>query len=144
MHPGDAEHGVVDTVALEAAVTEDLPCLHAGEDVLDRSMEQLARSAGLVSLAHTAYHLMCLEAARTMPLVRLPATQWLDGLGGGPEGERLVNAALKVCAVTAGDDAQIILTTPQVLPASTAGLIVTEHESTRPLIPHARPESEEL
>ncbi|MEU7205536.1 hypothetical protein [Streptomyces sp. NPDC045470] len=112
--------------------------------MLDRSMEQLARSAGLVSLAHTAYHLMCLEAARTMPLVRLPATQWLDGLGGGPEGERLVNAALKVCAVTAGDDAQIILTTPQVLPASTAGLIVTEHESTRPLIPHARPESEEL
>ncbi|MDQ8705132.1 hypothetical protein RCO28_21925 [Streptomyces sp. LHD-70] len=113
----------------------------------NRSMKQLARSAGLVSLAHTAYHLMCLEAARTMPLVRLPATQWLDapfdGLGGGPEGDRLANAALKVCAATAGDDAQIILTTPQVLPASTTGLLVTEHESTRPLIPHARPESEE-
>ncbi|MFC9706057.1 hypothetical protein ACFTWD_35820 [Streptomyces sp. NPDC056943] len=30
-----------------------------------RSLKQLARSAGLVSLAHTAYHLMCLEAART-------------------------------------------------------------------------------
>ncbi|QQC92678.1 hypothetical protein [Streptomyces alfalfae] len=44
----------------------------------NRSMKQLARSAGLVSLAHTAYHLMCLEAARTMPLVRLPAIQWLD------------------------------------------------------------------
>ena len=62
----------------------------------NRSMKQLARSAGLVSLAHTTYHLTCLEAARTMPLVRLPATQWLDapfdGLGGGPEGERLVNA----------------------------------------------------
>ncbi|OKI03405.1 hypothetical protein A6A06_39365 [Streptomyces sp. CB02923] len=113
----------------------------------NRSMKQLARSAGLVSLAHTAYHLMCLEAARTMPLVRLPATQWLDapfdGLGGGAEGERLVDAALKVCAATAGDNAQIILTTPQVLPASTTELLVTEHGSTRPLIPHARPESEE-
>ncbi|MFD6362795.1 RING finger protein [Streptomyces roseolus] len=113
----------------------------------NRSLKQLARSAGLVSLAHTAYHLMCLEAARTMPLVRLPATQWLDapfdGLGGGPEGEHLVNAALQVCAATAGDDAQIILTTPQALPASTIGLLVTEHDSTRPLIPHARAESEE-
>ena len=35
MHPGDAEHGVVDAVAFEAAVAEDLPGLHAGEDVLD-------------------------------------------------------------------------------------------------------------
>ncbi len=32
---GDAEHGVVDAVALEAAVAEDLPALHAGEGVLD-------------------------------------------------------------------------------------------------------------
>jgi hypothetical protein len=32
VHPGDAEHGVVDAVALEAAVAEDLPGLHAGED----------------------------------------------------------------------------------------------------------------
>ncbi len=32
---GDAEHGVVDAVALEAAVTEDLPGFHAGEDMLD-------------------------------------------------------------------------------------------------------------
>ncbi|MFC9706058.1 hypothetical protein ACFTWD_35825 [Streptomyces sp. NPDC056943] len=82
-----------------------------------------------------------------MPLVRLPATQWLDapfdGLGSGPEGERLVHAALKVCAATAGGDAQIILTTPQALPASKAGLLVTEHDSTRPLIPHARPENRE-
>ncbi|MEU7295200.1 hypothetical protein AB0A76_18600 [Streptomyces exfoliatus] len=112
----------------------------------NRTLKQLARSAGLVSLAHTAYHLMCLEAARTMPLVRLPATQWLDapfdGLGGGPEGERLVASAMKVCAATAGDDAQIILTTPQALPAQ-AGLLATEHDSTHPLIPHARPESEE-
>jgi hypothetical protein len=32
---GDAEHGVVDAVALEAAVAEDLPGLNAGEGVLD-------------------------------------------------------------------------------------------------------------
>jgi hypothetical protein len=32
---GDAEHGVVDTVAFQAAVAKDLPALHAGEDVLD-------------------------------------------------------------------------------------------------------------
>jgi hypothetical protein len=31
----DAEHGVVDTVAFEPAVAQDLPGLHAGEDVLD-------------------------------------------------------------------------------------------------------------
>jgi hypothetical protein len=35
VHPGDAEHGLVDAVAFEAAVTEDLPGLHAGEGVLD-------------------------------------------------------------------------------------------------------------
>ncbi|GGU54581.1 hypothetical protein GCM10010498_09900 [Streptomyces cavourensis] len=35
MHPCDAEHGVADSVAFEAAVAEDLPRLHAGEDVLD-------------------------------------------------------------------------------------------------------------
>lgn len=32
---GDSEHGVVDAIASEAAVAEDLPGLHAGEDVLD-------------------------------------------------------------------------------------------------------------
>src|SRR5690349_2132653 len=32
---GDAEHGVVNTVAFQAAVAEDLPVLHAGEGVLD-------------------------------------------------------------------------------------------------------------
>lgn len=35
VHPGDTEHSVVDAVAFEAAVAEDLPGLHAGEDVLD-------------------------------------------------------------------------------------------------------------
>jgi hypothetical protein len=32
---GNSAHGVVDTVALQAAVAKDLPALHAGEDVLD-------------------------------------------------------------------------------------------------------------
>ena len=32
---GDPEHGVVDAVALQPAVAEDLPALHPGEDVLD-------------------------------------------------------------------------------------------------------------
>ncbi len=35
VHVGDAAGGPVDTVALEAAVAEDLPVLHAREDVLD-------------------------------------------------------------------------------------------------------------
>lgn len=41
VHPGDAEHGVVDSVAFEAAVAEDLPGLHAGEGVLDASLDLL-------------------------------------------------------------------------------------------------------
>ena len=35
MQACDAEHGVVDTIAFQAAVAKDLPALHAGEDVLD-------------------------------------------------------------------------------------------------------------
>jgi hypothetical protein len=35
VQPGDAEHGVVDAVALEAAAAQDLPVLHAGKGVLD-------------------------------------------------------------------------------------------------------------
>lgn len=41
VHPGDAEHGVVNTVAFEAAVAEDLPGLHAGEDVLDAGADRV-------------------------------------------------------------------------------------------------------
>src|SRR5438128_1254856 len=36
---GDAEHGVVDTVAFEAAVAQDLPALHAGQGVLDAGVD---------------------------------------------------------------------------------------------------------
>ena len=39
---GDAEHVVVDSVAFESAVAEDLPGLHAGEDVLDAGADLLA------------------------------------------------------------------------------------------------------
>ncbi|MDX6363328.1 MAG: hypothetical protein QOC85_2338 [Streptomyces sp.] len=35
MQAGAAEHGMVHAVALEAAVAEDLPGLHAGDGVLD-------------------------------------------------------------------------------------------------------------
>ena len=38
---GDAEHGVVNSVALEAAVAQDLPGLHAREDVLDAGSDLL-------------------------------------------------------------------------------------------------------
>jgi hypothetical protein len=43
VHPGDAEHGVVDAVAFEAAVAEDLPVLHAREDVLDAGTDLFVR-----------------------------------------------------------------------------------------------------
>jgi hypothetical protein len=35
VQPGDAEHGAVNAVAFQTAVTKDLPCLHPREDVLD-------------------------------------------------------------------------------------------------------------
>jgi hypothetical protein len=38
---GDAEHGVMNAVTLEAAVAEDLPVLHTGEDVLDAGPDLL-------------------------------------------------------------------------------------------------------
>lgn len=41
---GDAEHGVVDAVAFEAVVAQDLPALHAGEGVLDAGADLFVRS----------------------------------------------------------------------------------------------------
>jgi len=41
---GDAEHGMVGAVAFEAAVAEDLPALHAGQDVLDSGTNSLVRA----------------------------------------------------------------------------------------------------
>ena len=44
MKAGDAEHGVVDAVAFQATVAEDLPGLHAGEGVLDTGANVAVRS----------------------------------------------------------------------------------------------------
>lgn len=41
VNPGDAERGMVNAVAPEAAVAEDLPCLYAGEDVLHTGTDLL-------------------------------------------------------------------------------------------------------
>src|SRR5690349_12546649 len=45
---GDAERGVVNAVAFQAAVAEDLPALHAGEDVLHAGADLAVR--GIVFL----------------------------------------------------------------------------------------------
>lgn len=39
VQPGDAEHGVVDAIALEAAVAQNLPVLYARKGVLDASAD---------------------------------------------------------------------------------------------------------
>lgn len=39
----DAEHGVVDAVAFQVVVAEDLPALHAGEGVLDAGADLAMR-----------------------------------------------------------------------------------------------------
>lgn len=39
----DAAHGVVSAVTFESAVAEDLPSLHAGEDMLDAGPNLLVR-----------------------------------------------------------------------------------------------------
>lgn len=44
MQAGDPEHGVVDSVALEAAVAEDLPGLHALECMLDAGANLFVRA----------------------------------------------------------------------------------------------------
>jgi len=66
---GDAEHRVVDAVALEAAV-EDLPGLHPGEDVLDAGSDVLV---GLV---------VFLFPGREFALAALSAV-WDDESGAG-------------------------------------------------------------
>ncbi|MGX1133510.1 hypothetical protein RKD49_005700 [Streptomyces glaucescens] len=42
---GDAEHGVVDAVAFQSAVTKDLPALHPGEDALHAGTDFQAGSS---------------------------------------------------------------------------------------------------
>lgn len=41
VQPGDPEDGVVDAVAFETTVTQDLPGLHAGQDVLHAGADLL-------------------------------------------------------------------------------------------------------
>lgn len=48
MQAGDAEHGMVNTIALQAAVAKDLPGLHAGEDVLDTGPDSTVGSVVLL------------------------------------------------------------------------------------------------
>lgn len=45
---GDATHGVVNALALEAAVAENLPRLHAGEGMLDTSPDLAVGSVVLL------------------------------------------------------------------------------------------------
>ncbi len=40
---GDAEHGVVDAVAFQAAIAQDLPALHPDADVFDAGMDCAVR-----------------------------------------------------------------------------------------------------
>ena len=70
VHPCDAEHGVVDAIALQAAVAEDLPGLHAGEDVLDAGADLLV---GLVVL---------LFPVREFGLASLPAVRMTSPVPG--------------------------------------------------------------
>lgn len=48
VHPCDAEHGVVDTVVFKAAVAENLPGFHPGEDVLDTGPDLLVGTVVLL------------------------------------------------------------------------------------------------
>lgn len=88
MQAGDAEHRVVDAVALEAAVAEDLPGLHPGEDVLDAGSDVLV---GLVVL---------LFPGREFALAALSAV-WDDESGAGVaavgDREGVADGCLRAC-----------------------------------------------
>ena len=43
---GDAEHGVVDAVAFQTAIAQDLPALHPDADVFDAGMDCAVRGIG--------------------------------------------------------------------------------------------------
>ncbi|GGT03544.1 hypothetical protein GCM10010254_24850 [Streptomyces chromofuscus] len=45
---GDAQHGLVDAVAFQAAVAEDLPGLRAGEGALDAGADLAVRAVVLL------------------------------------------------------------------------------------------------
>ncbi|MFE3121042.1 coiled-coil domain-containing protein [Streptomyces niveus] len=109
--------------------------------VNDQEVKDLVHCAGLVVLINVALHLTLFTAARTLPGVRLPAFQWfdspLDGLGGGPEGDRNARAAMRAiaeAAAAAGEYGQIILTTPHPFP----DVVAVPSIRTTVLDPHTR------
>lgn len=106
----------------------------------------IAHFAGLLNLIHLAWHLTLFTAARTMPHLALPAFVWLDspldGVGGGEQGEQHVRAALSAIAEVAeaaGDDGQIILTTPHPLPRVPAHTRTTVLDVPASFVPHLTP-----
>ncbi|GGU48088.1 hypothetical protein GCM10010211_10320 [Streptomyces albospinus] len=86
MQAGDAEHGVVYADALEAAVAQDLPALHAGEGVLDAGPNLLVGSV------------VFLLPVREFGLAFRPAAR-LDQAGAGiaavRDGRRLADGVLR-------------------------------------------------
>ncbi|MFD7431218.1 hypothetical protein ACFV6Z_29830 [Streptomyces sp. NPDC059818] len=108
-----------------------------------RPPKNLRHHAGLFNLIQLAWHLTLFTAARTVDGFNLPAFLWLDspldGLGGGERGERHAAAALRAIvkvSAAAGDEGQIILTTPQALPTSHNGVRTTLLDDTDRYIPH--------
>src|SRR4051812_11671237 len=79
VHAGDAEHGVMDAVAFEAAVAEDLPVLHAGEDLLDACADLLV---GRVVGLFPAGQLLALAA----PVGHHEPCAWIAAVGDGRRG----------------------------------------------------------
>jgi hypothetical protein len=63
VQPGDAEHGVVDAVAIEAAVATDLPGVHADAD-MPGAGEDLAVRASVFLLAGQQFRLAAFSAVR--------------------------------------------------------------------------------
>lgn len=72
MHAGNAEHGVVDSVAFESAVTEGFPGLHAGDDVLDGGAN-LFVGAIVFLLPGREFGLAALMAVRHVSRARIAA-----------------------------------------------------------------------
>ncbi|MFD5123630.1 hypothetical protein [Streptomyces sp. NPDC058385] len=111
-----------------------------------RQPKDLYHYAGLFNLIQLAWHLTLFTAARTVDGFNLPAFLWLDspldGLGAGEDGERHATAALRAIvevSAAAGDEGQIIFTTPQTLPTSHGGVRTTILDSTNRYIPHLQP-----
>jgi hypothetical protein len=81
---GDAEDGVVDAVAFEAAVAEDLPALHAGEGVLDAGADLAVGGVVLLLLGRQFFVLV--SAVVRDGQAGAPVTAVGDHRGGGADG----------------------------------------------------------